>query len=229
MLGLVLGLAALSKISDLGLLVVTAFVFVALWRARNNERRVLVQMLKWMFTCAGIVVLLAAWWYARNWMLYGDPFGFNVWIAIAGGRREPATAATLWQEFQGFRISFWGNFGGVNIIAPEWVYLILDVFTLLAGLGLVYGILRRSLNTRLWLPAVWLGNCNGEPGTVDFNDVCFQGRLVFPAVSAVALLLVHGLDQIRPLRLKAENRRWLNLPLPLSGDCLHLLWPRHLH
>ncbi|MCL4396114.1 MAG: DUF2142 domain-containing protein [Chloroflexi bacterium] len=210
-LGLVLGLAALSKASDLGLIVIAAIVFVylvlrtsggasrlpgeLLVLKRNEPLRI---ALAGSLVCAAIVLAVAGWWYVRNWVLYGDPLAFNVWVAIAGGRPVPATIATLLGEFQGFRISFWGNFGGVNIIAPEWVYTLLDGFTILAGIGLVVGAVRRNLPRLLALPAVWLALILVSLVRWTLLTFASQGRLIFPAISAVSILMVYGLWQLTP-------------------------------
>ena len=110
---------------------------------------------------------VAGWWYVRNGLLYGDPLAFNVWVAIAGGRPVPVTLTGLLHEFQGFRISYWGNFGGVNIIAPEWVYTVLDAFAILAGIGLGVGLLRRSLPRLLALPGSVVGAHLALIGSMD--------------------------------------------------------------
>ncbi len=212
-LGVVLGLGALSKESDLGLVVIAAGVFLyLLWKAWDADRRRQtridlssprssapegVRVLLEALLCAVIVVAIAGWWYARNWLLYHDPLAFNVWVAIAGGRPTPATLVTLLGEFQGFRISYWGNFGGVNIIAPDWVYVILDLFTGLAVIGLLIGIARRALPRLLALPALWLALIVVLLIRWTLLTFASQGRLIFPAISAVAILMAYGLGQFR--------------------------------
>jgi len=211
-LGIVLGLGALTKVSLLGLLIVAAVVFVyLLWKSRGGEQERgrggenhslahspihPLDVVRGSLICAIIVVLIAFWWYARNWILYGDFFAFNVWVQIAGGRPTPVTLASLLNEFQGFRISFWGNFGGVNIIAPEWVYIALDVFTVLAVIGLFIGLVRRTLPCLLWLPTLWLALISILLIRWTLLTMASQGRLIFPAIAAVAVLFTHGLAQL---------------------------------
>ena len=210
-LGCVLGFAALSKVSDLGLLAVAAPVFAYLiWKQWDTDRRgapriatasprssTYVRVLLYSLLCAALVALIAGWWYARNWLLYGDPLAFNVWVAIAGGRPTPATPAILLGEFPGFRISYWGNFGGVNIIAPDWVYTVLDAFTAIAAIGLLIGLARRTLPRMLVLPAVWLGLIMIALVRWTWLTFASQGRLIFPAIGAVATLMAYGLSQFR--------------------------------
>ncbi len=246
-LGIVLGLGALSKVSDLGLLVVAAgvFAYVILSKATpapparagenlfaNNETLThslplslrsgsassgsasfahgdrLKRVLFSSMLCAVLVVVIAGWWYARNWLLYGDPWAFNVWVAIAGGRPTPATLATLLGEFQGFRISYWGNFGGVNIIAPDWVYTILDAFTAIAAIGLLIGLVRRKLPRLLVLPAVWLALILLALVRWTWLTFASQGRLIFPAIGSVAILMVYGLAQFEIPHLRLVPMRF---------------------
>ena len=212
-LGIVLGLGALTKVSNLGLLGVAACVFVYL--LINDRRRRIADgktnaavggrrsaVIQGSLACAALVVGIAFWWYARNWILYGDLSAFNVWIQIAGGRPTPVTFASLLNEFQGFRISFWGNFGGVNLIAPEWVYIVLDAFTLLAVIGFSIGLARRALPRLLWLPAVWLALISISLARWTWLTMASQGRLIFPAIAAVAVLLVYGLAQFQVSRFR---------------------------
>lgn len=242
-LGVVLGLAGLSKVSDLGLLVVAAMVFVyLLWQERRlnvdergNKKSIRVsprpsafnRVLKDSFLCAAIVFAIAGWWYARNWLLYGDPLAFNVWVQIAGGRPTPVTVATLLGEFQGFRISFWGNFGGVNIIAPDWVYLVLDLFALLAGIGFLIGLVRRALPRLLALPALWLALILIALVRWTWLTFASQGRLIFPAIGAVAILMTFGLSQFQIPRYvwRFMHLSFVHLPLVLFLFFFSMLTP----
>ncbi len=224
-LGIVLGFAALTKVSDLGLLVLAAVVFAyLLWKERERERErergrgregdtlprsraptLPLFIVRGSLICATIVVAIALWWYVRNWMLYGDPLALNVWLAIAGARPQPFPLAALLSEFQGFRISFWGNFGGVNIIAADWVYVALDALTVVAGIGLLIGVARRTLPRLLALPALWLGIVFVLLIRWTMMTYASQGRLIFPAIGAVGILLAHGLGQFQVAGFKVSG------------------------
>jgi hypothetical protein len=222
-LGIGLGLGALTKISNLGLLGVAAVVFAfLLWKSFRRGDAATQGHGENTFTAsasspptifvgslisAALVIAIAFWWYARNWMLYGDLSAFNVWVAIAGGRPTPVTFESLLGELQGFRISFWGNFGGVNIIAPEFVYTLLDAFTVLAFIGLLIGTFRRALPGLLALPALWFVLINISLVRWTLLTMASQGRLIFPAISAVAILYAYGLRgfQITDFRFRIRN------------------------
>jgi hypothetical protein len=176
---------------------------------RKRGRTVIVGSL----VCTFLVVAIAGWWYLRNWLLYGDPLAFNVWVAIAGGRPNPITLLGLLDEFQGLRISFWGNFGGVNLIASDWVYTCLDALTVVAIVGLIVGLGRRSLPLLLALPALWFAVISISLVRWTLLTLASQGRLLFPAIAAVGILLAHGLSQFQEIGLASRASRLL---LPVS-------------
>ncbi|MDP3047122.1 MAG: hypothetical protein Q8O07_06545, partial [Chloroflexota bacterium] len=73
-LGLICGLAALTKLSALGLLPLAGLVLVlAAW-----PRRAWRSLFANSAIIGGCVVVLAGWWYVRNQVLYGDPLGWRV-------------------------------------------------------------------------------------------------------------------------------------------------------
>jgi 4-amino-4-deoxy-L-arabinose transferase-like glycosyltransferase len=203
LLGVLLGLAALTKLSGLGLLLLTAVVLTIV-AARQNAWRA---WLKWAGILGALVVLIAGWWYLRNWRLYGDPTGLNVMLDIAGRRPGGPSLQRLFAEFQGFRISYWGVFGGFTIVAPAWLYRVYDGL-MIAGIA-GWGVLawknrghwrtgpRKGCGTpqlgmivilALWVVVVWASLLRWTSQTL-----ASQGRLIFPAIGAVAILLAFGL------------------------------------
>lgn len=208
-LGIVCGVGALAKVSDIGLIPLA--LLVVLWLAWN-QRGIAARAnsrLKFAstFLVSGLFIvipafLIAGWWYIRNYQLYGDPLAFNIWLRIAGGRPTAVTVLDLLNEFQGFRISFWGNFGGVNLIAPGWVYAVLDLVTLAALLGLAVAAWQRRLPKVLAIPAAWVGIVFVSLVRWTLLTYASQGRLIFPAISAVGVLLAVGLSGLAPQDLK---------------------------
>ena len=63
-------------------------------------------------------LLIAGWWYWRNFTLYGDWTGVSHLVAINGLRAKPLDWDDFWLEFRGLRYSFWGLFGWFNICCP---------------------------------------------------------------------------------------------------------------
>jgi len=190
-LGIIVALAILTKVSNLALgIVAMAVIVYCAWK--QSSFRFLIR--------AGIlflipILVLDAWWFARNYFLYGDVTAFNVWLQIAGGR-PPQTLLGLVNEFQGFRISFWGNFGGVNLIAPEWVYTALDIFSLLALIGIIIGALRRTMPALWWIPALHVAVVFIALIRWTLMTYASQGRLMFPAIASIAILFAFGLYEV---------------------------------
>jgi hypothetical protein len=204
-LGVVVGLAALTKLTGLGLLVL---VFVSLIVvARRCSLR---ESIRGGAIVLGLVVLLAGWWYVRNWALYGDPTAMNMFFnALGGTPGREFTLSTLVRELEGFKLSYWAVFGWFNVLASTWVYRFFDLVTLLGILGLPLAVLR-GLKRRssvsfasLLLIVLWIGVV--AAGYVRYNQLidAATGRLVFPAIACFSILLSWGLVQLPP----REHRR----------------------
>lgn len=196
-LGVLLGLAALSKLQGLGLYVLAAGVGLLIAYRQRDWRVPLVAALP----VAVPALLIAGWWYWRNFTLYGDWTGLGHLMTLNGRREEPLEWDEWWHEFRGLRYSFWGLFGWFNILLPQWIYRVLDGVSVVALLGLVAapwanrarGVvatwrLGRALLV-VWallsfaLVVYWVSQATGS-----------QGRLFFPALGAVIILLVLGLE-----------------------------------
>ncbi len=80
-LGMVLGLGALTKLSLLYLGPLTGLVLLYDFYCRRSLR----QLLHFSLIIGGIVLLLAGWWYWRNWRLYGDFSALNAHLLYRGG------------------------------------------------------------------------------------------------------------------------------------------------
>ena len=107
LLGVALGLAALSKLSALGLFALAGLaVLTVAWRQRSV--RPILEAILWIGAPAAAI---AGWWYARNWLLYGDALAWNVWEANILLRVEPATWGVIAAELTSLERSFWGLFG----------------------------------------------------------------------------------------------------------------------
>jgi 4-amino-4-deoxy-L-arabinose transferase-like glycosyltransferase len=192
-LGLLLGLGALTKLSVLALFPLTAVALTwDAWRRRAWRTWLVNGMLIAVF-----FALIAGWWYWRNWTLYGDPTGTNRMLAIAGHRDEPLTLGGFWAELEGLRISYWALFGGVSILADDWVYAVLDVLMLVGVVGVV------SAGAIL----LWHKTKRVEPSYTP-NFLCPPCRL-----GSVGACLAHPLD---------FAYLCLSRPTDVRGHCRHL-------
>ncbi|MHB1355715.1 MAG: ArnT family glycosyltransferase [Anaerolineae bacterium] len=195
-LGIVLGLACLSKVSALGLLPLAAITGIVV-AYRNRSPKDLVY--------AGLAILvpilaISGWWYVRNWQLYRDPLGFNAFVAIVGPRYPVPTLGQLLGEWKGFVMAYWGFFGGLNVPAPGWYYW---AMSLLGIFGLVASPLylwRRYKQERFSVRRWWQLALTLTLPVIVFMalvrwtllTVASQGRLMFPALTAISLWIAMG-------------------------------------
>lgn len=232
-LGVLLGIAALSKLQGLGLWLLAAGVGLAIAYRRRDWRVPLVAALP----VALPALLVAGWWYWRNFTLYGDWTGLEHLMTLNGRRNEPLEWDEWWLEFRGLRYSFWGLFGWFNILLPEWIYRVLDGVSVVALLGLLAAPL---LNRKRAIPAGWRAG-RGLMVTwalLSFALVVYwvsqatgsQGRLFFPAIGATTILLVIGLELwLRYLPGLVQRLAWSALVLLLWGTSIYTgaaLFPR---
>ena len=218
LLGLLLGLAALTKLSGLALLPLTAAVLVVV----AARRRAWGALFRWGALIAVPVIAVAGWWYLRNWQLYGDPTGLNAMLDIAGRRPEPFTFQRLKSEFQGFRLSYWGVFGGFNVIGPQLLYWFYDLLVLAGLAGWTAWLVRRRgqwrspVAERLLVLAAWVLLVLVALIRWTAQTYASQGRLAFPAIGAIAVLVAFGLAGWLP-------RRWQGRGLAAVSVALFLL------
>lgn len=206
LLGVFVGLALLTKESAGGLVILTALtVAYVSWRSRSLRLFLIGGLVT-----GGAVLLIAGWWYLRNWQLYGDPLGQNVFVEILGQRDVPADLTQLWRERVSFIRGYWGNFGGLNVLMPAWVYTVLNTLLVLATLGLILPLLshalaliqnrqrRSSTDSSIWRFSPWLLALLWPVlvvvpwimwATTTWSS---QGRLVFSAISVWSLLFALG-------------------------------------
>ncbi len=192
-LGLLTGLAALTKISGLGLLGLAGLTL--LWhgyKQRSWRIAILPNALMSLVATA-----IAGWWYWRNYTLYGDWTGTENMVKMMGARAITPTAGQLWAELSGLPRSFWGLFGYFSVPLPEAAYLFFNLL-LLAGLaGLMVIPLKKSRPFSLpgqnwmmltgWLGLIFIGFLQWT-----LRTPATQGRLLFPALASLAVLWAAG-------------------------------------
>lgn len=241
LLGLVIGLAALTKISGVGLLALAwGTAVIAAYKATPKPAaigRLLDWLLRgtgrWLLTVAGAMAT-AGWWYIRNIQLYNDWRGWSAFIAVLGQRAQPASLLQLWGERRGFMMSYWGLFGGVNVPMPMWIYTLLNAVLVFSVAGFVIYIVQeikklkleikpnlQSLISTLFqtveqhfpLVICLLWAAAIVYGLIDWATTTWssQGRLVFSALPALSIMMVLGLAGWLP-------SKWARWPVAaLSG------------
>lgn len=220
LLGAVIGLACLSKLSGLGLIPL-AVLALALWHLFSGRAsgktctshppmyRILGLWARDFALMLLPVLLVAGWWYLRNWRLYGDPTGLSAMLAFTGRRTQVPSLSDFIGEFRGLRMSFWGMFGVFNVLLrPVRVYTLLDGITALIILGLgvrAYSHARRR-DVQGWPMAFVLAAWVAIEAVALLNWTALtnasQGRLLFPAISAICLFAIMGWTAWLPRRLE---------------------------
>ncbi|MBE2199288.1 MAG: DUF2142 domain-containing protein [Anaerolinea sp.] len=235
LLGLTIGLAALSKNAGILLLVYAAGVVGWLWLRNvfemNNWRGEVKRAANLQPLIANLLLLIipvllsAGWLWWRNWTLYGDMTAANQFIRIADGNR----GYSLWQvlgESGGLWKSFFAIFGWFNVRPPAWVFGVWNGIVLTAIIGAVKNVNWRSLPrpssflrsppTALLLFA-WLLLVYAGLVTFMMQTEAAQGRLLFPALIPLTAALVYGL-----IRWSWRGVYWLP-PLLALGTTLYCL------
>ncbi|MBN1995798.1 MAG: glycosyltransferase family 39 protein [Anaerolineae bacterium] len=165
-LGLVLGLGAISKLSLLYLLPLAGLVLLGDLFRHRSWRRFWGQGL----IIGGLVLLLAGWWYWRNWQLYEDVTALKPHLLYRGGALDPRPPlAQIWQtEMAGLEISFWAAFGAGQILLEPWLYRILGWIKYLVLGGVVIGfclaVKGQMANVKYQMPGVSRLVGHAKPG-----------------------------------------------------------------
>ncbi len=239
--GLLIGLAALAKTSNLLLVPLALMAFASVQVCKCASRNSRLAIGDWALGIGHwALVILAAfavggWWYLRNGLLYGEPFGFRVHANTPWGRTAPASLLTLLRELPAVYRSFWGAFGWGHVEYPAWVYLTLGVLVAVSLAGWLGALTTRRLPGRgrvFALAAVWCALVFAALLAWMRQIQAPHGRLLFPAIGAWAMLLVGGwlaLPRLtlRTSRLTSHASRLTShashIPYPALSLCLALL------
>jgi hypothetical protein len=154
-------------------------------------------------------------------LVFGDPLLLSAMFAILPKRAEPPTMVELMARLEGVWRSFWAVWGWFNVVAEPWLYRFYNWLTLIGFVGLdcfiplqrVYGRLsgskkgatldarqRRDLAAHRML-ALWMLLI--AMLLLYWAQMRYpQGRLLFPAISAFAVLMAYGLTAWLPQSLQ---------------------------
>jgi 4-amino-4-deoxy-L-arabinose transferase-like glycosyltransferase len=213
-LGVWVGLAALTKVSGLGLLGLVGLVlFIYGLKRRSWRVAILGNALVGLLAAA-----IAGWWYWRNMTLYGDWTGTETMVQIMGGRPVPLTVEQLLAEIPGLFRSFWGIFGYFSIALPTPLYGLLNGLLLIGFVGFLAALLpvkytpdlpprfRRAWPILIgWVILLILALLQWT-----LRTPATQGRLLFPALAALATLWAGGWLALVP-------GRWQSLPVVIMA------------
>lgn len=190
---LALSSAYLAKISAIGL---APAIALAVWWTQGTVRERIVRVAA-VLGLAGVIVFP---WSARNVVLYGDPFASG---AMAGAVGHIVSHHSLFDSYflttfpSALSRSFVGVFGWMNVVLPEGYYWFYWALGLGGIVTLAVQVARGNRSARL--PIVLALIVLANLAIVVHINRSFeqpQGRYMFVALPALALLIAMGLERL---------------------------------
>ncbi len=216
LLGSAVGLGMLSKRSIIVML--PLLIIIPLLTPAITRKRKLIAV----GAIALIALAIGIWPLVSNLLTYGDPFATAVTMAAKQELISPLQGRPGYWLSPGYHLalynSLWGAFGIRSIDLPNLVYALYYVLCLLALVGFIRrrkdinGIQKRVL---LILVIVFVLVNIG----VDYQNTQFwavQGRLLLPALAAIALMVGQGLAMVAREIIPSARYKRIVLTLVLS-------------
>lgn len=203
LLSIILALNSLAKASGMALYPVAGvgLVYIGL-----REKWSLRTWLTYAVIGVGVWVMTAGWWYWDNWTTLDDPFATT---AIANATGQRGGEIDFIAELRGLYYSYWGLFGWFNIPASMTFYYWTAGILLVSIAGLIIArlpALRPAQKVMIGLLVLHAVLVIGGWWQFNMLVTAGQGRLWFPFIGGVALLIGVGL----------KAWRWVTI-IPLAG------------
>ena len=207
LLGVLLGLAILTKLSALLLIPVVGTYLI--WRAQHYGNWY--QAFREGSIITLCVFVLTSWWFYRNWILYDELLGTNTMAEIYGFVR---TGPPIWEElileWRGWWYSLWGIFGAFNIIPGRWFFATINGLVLIAAGGGIASIVRRhssgvnigKIHIRHVIAVTFVLVTLAGNIYWSFNQYAAQGRLAIITVTVLSTYLGAGMVSLFGKRLE---------------------------
>lgn len=214
-LGLLIGLAGLTKLSGwllLPLSVVVIFVHAYRPPASTRHRTLDIGHCSLVISTA---LAVTAWWFWRNWRLYGDPTALQPMLELVGARGGSVLQSFL--ELGTMFRSFWGQLP--CSFYPSGFYAFYSALALLSFGGLAWGWRRlaRAERATAAILGSWFLLIIASWARWNAMTPAPGGRLLFPALPAVALLMALGIDGLARGRFKLMS--WIVVSALLLMAC----------
>jgi hypothetical protein len=195
-LGIFVGAAMLSKVNTL---VLVPLVLLTLFKLYFHDWRAGVRV---AIIFLAVVALVSGWWFARNLYHYGDPFAIAPILAIVG---ENAVPLDFWRwlssQGEGVRLSTWGVFGWMNVLAAPAFYFFYDALVTVGLISFVISVARaRKISWNILIAMLWCGITFLALYRWASLTPASQGRLFFPALPAWVALWAKGISMLVPIR-----------------------------
>ena len=231
-LGLITGLALLTKITIYFLALLVPLAIWLKWRRENRPLRALTRSIVVFALVAGVIGGI---WWLRNISVYGFPdfLGLGAHDTVVADQPRSADfvaqhgmSTYLRQMLSTTFNSFWGQFGWMALplggVFGGWINRAFALFSL-AGLSGFMLIIRSQRASRevasqsrliatpaliIFVTATLLVSLQFLYYNIEFQQ--WQGRYLFPALIPIAFMLVYGVDYWREKLLSRwEAARWL--------------------
>lgn len=202
--GLLSGCALMTKTTSLFLIPVVSFTGVYAL-CKDFRHRVLPVFIMFL-----IVAVVGGWWYARNWILFDDPF-FARTIRTAHPwtpRYAPLMIHELTTIIYKTLLSYFGYFGGSKVPLPLVFLTWYGGITILGFLGCVKSLFswlrRRRISPLVILYGIALIGGIGFFIIFNINYVgAYSGRYLFAVICPETLMIIGGVKKLIPQRLKS--------------------------
>ena len=205
MIGLVIGLALLTKLNLAALIAPTVFAYLLGARSRDGCLFNWRSFLRGAVIIGGLSAILAGWWFWRNQVLYGDATSLSKVSELWSGREPAESWWALRQSLPYLWSSLWGRFGYGQVPMPQGAYMAALGFCVVALAG--HMLPRRERAGRpvlLLLTAFCVAFVAVVAYYILIQPAGAMGRFLFPALPAFALLLILGMR-----RFVRKGRDWL--------------------
>ncbi len=207
-LGLILGIALLTKLTIYFLALLLPLVIWLRWRREKQRRSALYRSL---FILALVAVVIAGGWWLRNISVYGFPDFLALAAHDTVVADQPRSADYIAERGVGMYLaqfasvsfkSFWGQFGWMALpldsVLDGWLYRGFAIFALAGMAGALLAARSRDIVTEIWLVLLGLTLLVGlQYLYYNLEFLQWQGRYLFPALIPIAWMLVYGIDYWR--------------------------------
>ncbi len=215
--GALLGCCLLSKTSTVFYVPLT--VCVIAWSTIPHKRK----LIKSLLLISGMATLVAGWWYLRNWLVFDDLLLKKFLIASQpwGLRSTPFSMSYLTTIVSNTFISFFGNFGAMQIVIPGTHLIVYGGIMGVGVAGLCRMLIKREL-TSLQTQALVLLFFSLLGGLAIFLSLnvsyrgVYMGRYLFAVIAPISILTCTGVHFV-------VAHRWRNVTMFMVSLVLILL------
>jgi len=199
--GVLVGLASLTKTSTILLGVFAAAVILLGPQTTPYGQRSAV-IRRWTALAVSVLaaLIVGGWWYARNGILYGDPLGLSVHLGTPWARAEPVSLLQVLSTLPLAFRSFWGTFGWGHVEMSPVIYVALGAAMMASVAGWVAGrqspLVTQRGQSSIVISLLWCGAIFVSFLRWNQQVEAPHGRLLFPMIGALAVLLVGGWAQL---------------------------------